>query len=92
MQVSWDAKDGSYTANELREVFSVHGPVADVVMRQPKKKKRKHSAFVQMGTLEAAAAAARASNGHPNLPLLVVPFSKVWLRSNQFWLCLSSSG
>ncbi len=92
MQVSWDAKDGSYTANELREVFSVHGPVADVVMRQPKKKKSKHSAFVQMGTLEAAAAAARASNGHPNLPLLVVPFSKVWLRSNQFWLCLSSSG
>ncbi|CAL8470750.1 g10292 [Coccomyxa elongata] len=77
LKVSWDAKDGSYTANELREVFSVHGPVADVVMRQPKKKKSKHSAFVQMGTLEAAATAARASNGRPDLPLLVVPFSKV---------------
>lgn len=81
VQVSWDAKDGSYTAEELRQVFSAHGPVSDVVIRQSKKKS-KGSAFVEMGTLEAAAAAAGAHNGRSELPLLVVPFSKAsasWL-------------
>ncbi|EIE22754.1 DnaJ-domain-containing protein [Coccomyxa subellipsoidea C-169] len=78
LKVSWDARDGGYTAEELRAVFSAHGPVSDVVMRQPKKKKKStSSAFVEMGTLEAAAAAARAANGRSDLPLLVVPFSKV---------------
>ncbi len=76
LQVSWDARDGSYTAEQLREIFRAHGPVADVVIRQAKKKS-KGSAFVEMGTLEAAAAAARAHNGRPEMPLLVVPFSKV---------------
>ena len=53
------------------------GEVSDVVMRQPGKKKSKGSAFVEMGTLEAAASAATAQNGSPDAPLLVVPFSKV---------------
>lgn len=83
--MSWDARDGGYTAEELRAVFSAHGPVSDVVMRQPKKKKKStSSAFVEMGTLEAAAAAARAANGRSDLPLLVVPFSKVGMRSHHF--------
>ena len=87
-QVSWDARDGGYTSEQLRGVFSAHGPVADVVIRAPKQAKRaaggaarsgssKGSAFVEMGTLEGAAAAARAANGLPDRPLLVVPFSKV---------------
>lgn len=87
LQVSWDARDGSYTAKELMQIFSAHGPVSDVVVRQPKKKKSKGSAFVEMGTLEAAAAAACAVNGRPDLPLLVVPFSKVsriWHQA--FWI------
>ena len=60
----------------LRRAFCA-GEVSDVVMRQPGKKKSKGSAFVEMGTLEAAASAARAQNGSPHAPLLVVPFNKV---------------
>jgi hypothetical protein len=79
-QVSWDARDGTYTARQLEDIFSQHGAVADVVLRQPKQKRSgggaKGSAFVEMGSLEAAAAAARAVNGRPEQPLLVVPFSK----------------
>lgn len=56
---------------------SCAGEVSDVVMRQPGKKKSKGSAFVEMGTMEAAASAARAQNGSPDAPLLVVPFNKV---------------
>ncbi len=46
-------------------------------MRQPGRKKSKGSAFVEMGSMEAAAAAAKAQNGSPDAPLLVVPFTKV---------------
>ena len=59
-QVSWDAGDGGYTSEQLREVFSAHGPVADVVIRAPKQNRAggpsrpssKASAFVEMATLE----------------------------------------
>lgn len=87
--MSWDGRDGSYTSEQLREVFGAHGPVADVVIRAPKQKRSgsaKGSAFVEMGTLEAAAAAARAVNGRADQPLLVVPFIKV---SRQSRLCIA---
>ena len=76
-QVTWDARQGQYTAEKLRLIFGIHGTVSDVVMRQSGKKKSKASAFVEMSSLEAAAAAAKAQNGGPDAPLLVVPFNKV---------------
>ena len=76
-QVTWDERHGGYTAGKLEEIFERHGEVSDIVMRQQGKKKSKASAFVEMATLEGAAAAAKAQNGRPDAPLLVVPFNKV---------------
>lgn len=73
----WDERQGQYTAEELQHIFERHGRVSDIVMRQGSKKKSKASAFVEMASLEAAAAAAAAQNGSPDAPLLVVPFNKV---------------
>ena len=80
MQVTWDARQKDYTAPELERIFGAHGLVSDVVIRQTGKKKGKGSAFVEMSTLEAAATAAKAQNGSPDAPLLVVPFNKASLR------------
>lgn len=76
-QVTWDERHGGYTAGKLEEIFERHGEVSDIVMRQQGKRKSKASAFVEMATLEGAAAAAKAQNGRPDAPLLVVPFNKV---------------
>ena len=77
LQVTWDERLGGYTAGKLEEIFERHGEVSDIVMRQQSKKRSKASAFVEMATLEGAAAAAAAQNGRPDAPLLVVPFNKV---------------
>ena len=77
LQVTWDERQGAYTAGKLEEIFERHGEVSDIVMRQQSKKKSRASAFVEMATLEGAAAAAAAQNGRPDAPLLVVPFHKV---------------
>ena len=53
--------------------------------QQSKKRKSKASAFVEMATLEGAAAAARAQNGTPDAPLLVVPFNKVIINLQENW-------
>ena len=55
--------------------------MADVVLREPRKKKSTGSALIVMGTAAGAAAAAQAQNGNPANGLLVVPFLKVcaWL-------------
>ena len=73
------AQDGSYTSEQLRSIFGRHGEVADVVLREPKKKKSTGSALVVMATPVGAAAAADAQNGDVDNGLLVVPFLKVRL-------------
>ena len=75
--MTWNERQGNYTAGKLEEIFERHGEVSDIVMRQQGKKKGKASAFVEMATLAGAAAAAQAQNGGPDAPLLVVPFHKV---------------
>ena len=77
LQVTWDERQGGYTAGKLEKIFERHGKVSDIVMRQQSKKKSKASAFVEMAALEGAAAAAQSQNGEPDAPLLVVPFHKV---------------
>lgn len=72
LKVSWLCEAGDYTATDLKNVFSVHGPVADVIMRESKKKS-KGSALVVMATEQGADAACRVVNGKLFNPLLVVP-------------------
>ena len=67
-------QDGEYGAAQLRAIFTAHGPVEDVVLREGKK--RKGSALVVMADAAGAAAAAAAVNGPLSNPLLVVPFLK----------------
>jgi hypothetical protein len=74
-QVTWDVVDGGYTGEQLRGAFGAHGGVADVVLRESRRRS-KGSALVIMASLAGAAAAAAAANGRPGAPLLVVPFSK----------------
>ena len=79
--MTWDVSEGGYTAEQLRAAFAAHGGVADVVLRESKRRS-KGSALVVMPSLAAAAAAAASANGRPGAPLLVVPFSKarfLWL-------------
>ena len=71
--------DGGYTADQLRGALAAHGGVADVVLRESKRRS-KGSALVVMASLGAAAAAAGAANGRSGAPLLVVPFSKARAR------------
>lgn len=78
LKVSWmrgSGDDGGYTAPMLRQIFSEHGAVEDVVVKEGKKKKG--SALVVMATKEGAAAAAGSVNGALSNPLLVVPLAKV---------------
>lgn len=73
--MTWDVVDGGYTGEQLRGAFDAHGGVADVVLRESRRRS-KGSALVIMASLAGAAAAAAAANGRPGAPLLVVPFSK----------------
>ena len=52
LKVSWDRRDGGYTAAQLREVFEAYGPVVDIVMRDSKKKPDKGSALVIMAATQ----------------------------------------
>lgn len=76
LKVTWD-KTGSngYGVEQLRELFSKHGNVEDIVLRNAKKK-TKGSALVMMQTLDGAIAASEAVNGNSANPLLVVPLAK----------------
>lgn len=76
LRVSWDPHVSTYSSQQLRDAFAVHGLVEDVIFKE-QKKKRKASALVVMGSLEAAEAAANAVCGRPDDPLLVVPYFKV---------------
>lgn len=77
LKASWSRPGLEYDAAALRRIFSAHGEVEDVVMREGKK--RKGRALVVMATREGAAAAAAAVNGELSDPLLVVPLDKVRL-------------
>lgn len=79
LKVSWVRPGVEYDAVELRKIFSVHGSVEDVVMREGKK--RKGSALVVMATKEGTRKAGENVNGEISNPLLVVPLTKV---RNQF--------
>ncbi|KAK9842308.1 hypothetical protein WJX81_005780 [Elliptochloris bilobata] len=76
LKVTWDVSEGGYTADQLRAAFAAHGVVADVVLRESKRRS-KGGALVVMASLAATAAAAARANGRPGAPLLVVPFFKV---------------
>lgn len=65
LKVSWDASAGEYTSEQLRDAFSSHGSVEDVLMRE-RKKKRKGSALVVLATRCGRAAACCRS-----MPLLI---------------------
>lgn len=52
------AQEGTYTSQQIRDAFAAHGAVADVVLRDAKKKSRR-SACVVMASRAAAAAAAQ---------------------------------
>ncbi|GFH24341.1 molecular chaperone [Haematococcus lacustris] len=43
VKVSWDASSRQYTADELRRIFSAHGSVQDVVVRESRRKNSKSS-------------------------------------------------
>ena len=76
LKVSWDKQgSNSYGVEQLRELFSKHGTVEDVMLRNAKKK-TKGSALVIMQTLDGARAASEAVNGAATNPLLVVPVAK----------------
>ena len=79
LQVTWDVADGGYSADQLRGALAAHGGVADVVLRESKRRS-KGSALVVMASLRAAAAATAAANGRPGASLLVVPFAKARAR------------
>jgi len=49
--VSWDDSISTYPAEELRDLFTKHGEVQDVIPR-PLKKKTKGSALIVMAALE----------------------------------------
>mmetsp|Transcript_14172 Transcript_14172/g.42763 ORF Transcript_14172/g.42763 Transcript_14172/m.42763 type:complete len:545 (-) Transcript_14172:382-2016(-) len=76
LKVSWSAKEGTYTSQQIRDACAVHGPVADVVLREAKKKSRR-SAIVMMATRAGAAACAQAVVGEPSRPLLVTPVLRI---------------
>ena len=75
LKVSWTRPGIEYTSADLRRIFSVHGEVEDIVLREAKK--RKGSALVVMATKEAAEKAAQNVHGELSNPLLVIPLTKV---------------
>jgi len=75
LKVSWTRPGIEYTSADLRRIFSVHGEVEDVVLREAKK--RKGSALVVMATKEAALKAGEAVHGELSNPLLAIPLTKV---------------
>ena len=75
LKVSWTRPGLEYDAGQLRRIFSAHGVVEDVVMREGKK--RKGSALVVMATMEGVKKASESLNGEISNPLLVIPLTKV---------------
>ena len=75
LKVSWSRPGFEYSISHLRTIFSAHGAVEDVVMREGKK--RKGSALVVMDTREGARKAGDSVNGELSNPLLVIPLTKV---------------
>jgi DnaJ family protein C protein 17 len=75
LKVSWTRPGIEYTSTDLRRIFSVHGEVEDVVLREAKK--RKGSALVVMATKEAALKAGETVHGDLLNPLLAIPLIKV---------------
>jgi len=75
LKVSWDDSISTYPAEELRDLFTKHGEVQDVIPR-PLKKKTKGSALIVMAALEGARRAADNVSGNLDNPLLVVPLAK----------------
>jgi DnaJ family protein C protein 17 len=73
LKVSWTRPGIEYTSSDLRRIFSVHGEVEDVVLREAKK--RKGSALVVMVTVESAKKAAASVHGELSNPLLVIPLT-----------------
>jgi DnaJ family protein C protein 17 len=74
LKVSWTRPGIEYTSTDLRRIFSVHGQVEDVVLREAKKRK-KGSALVVMATVEAAERVAQNVHGELSNPLLVIPLT-----------------
>ncbi|KAG2429896.1 hypothetical protein HXX76_010676 [Chlamydomonas incerta] len=73
LKVTWDPTLREYSGEELRAIFGgFGGPVQDVVLRD-RRKKRKATALVVLGSEAAAARAAGSVCGDPADPLLVVP-------------------
>ncbi|KAL6759589.1 DnaJ-domain-containing protein [Haematococcus lacustris] len=85
VKVSWDASSRQYTADELRRIFSAHGSVQDVVVRESRRKSSKSSnpgrvkasALVVLASPEEVARAASSLCGDLADPLLVLPLAKV---------------
>jgi len=75
LKVNWVRDGQEYSATDLRQIFSGHGVVEDVVVKEGKKKKG--SALVVMATAQSAQAAIHSINGRMSNPLLVVPLAKV---------------
>lgn len=75
LKVSWTRPGIEYTSTDLRRIFSVHGEVEDVVLREGKK--RKGSALVVMATKEGASKAGESVHGELSNPLLAIPLTKV---------------
>lgn len=78
VKVSWDPTVSNYSSDQLRDIFAVHGPVDDVILKEPKKKrKHKAGALVVLASPAAALEAAQSVHGDINNPLLVLPYSSV---------------
>lgn len=41
VQLAWDIESGDYSLDQLREIFSTHGGVEEVMHRESKKNKKK---------------------------------------------------
>lgn len=75
LKVTWLRQDNDeYTSTQLQEIFQIHGPVEDIVIKDSKKKKG--SALVVMKSVDAARAACATMNGTRENPLLVVPLGE----------------
>lgn len=67
---------GNYTTDRLREIFSAHCSVEDVILKDSRKKK-KASALVVLSSTAEAEHAEQQVHGDLNNPLLVTPYLKV---------------
>lgn len=86
LKVSWsqgaDAEEAPYDESTIRQLFSVHGKVEDVIMRPDKtekkhtKRKKRKSALVVMGSVQEASMTVGKVHGDPRYPLVVTPLTK----------------